>query len=227
MIKTDKNIREIECFIKDFRLHSLVDDKLPHREEFKKLYKQFHALLIWWLFMDKEKKCNEAALIFFRESIADMSAGIFLNFVGPYKAGRFSARSSVENFVRFFLTYHEIGSVERMAARDMFECALGLAGLSADTVDRLGHLRVQYRELSVFLHNTTQEILSLRVAFGDIAKYDDEIFLESLNLFRQACLSMNCVLFFYFHDGIHRVGSENADFIRDTMPKALKKLVNE
>ncbi|MCK8116327.1 hypothetical protein MTF68_02005 [Pseudoalteromonas sp. 2CM37A] len=99
------DLEQLVCFIKNYNLESLAEDKaiLPI---VSKIHKKYFSLLALLVELDSKDiknngfSSNDDCKNYLFESLSDLGNSFFLTFNGGYKASRLMLRSSIETFVK-------------------------------------------------------------------------------------------------------------------------------
>jgi hypothetical protein len=136
------------------------------------------------------------------------------------------ARSGVENIVRMVLAGAG-GDYQVTSVYSLFDNANDALKNQAASRRLLGNLRALYSELCLTVHSAHEDHLALRIPFEKAFSYDEKQFALTIAFLSRASSNINQLLFSYFSDKLHNLEHKNRDFILDSLPKSLKRTIQD
>jgi hypothetical protein len=193
----------------------------------RRIYRRFHALLIWGLVIDAEGEVSTVRL-YFKEALSDLSTAYFLSFIGAYKAARLSTRGAIENIVRVLVA----DSGEDVLALNTIPGLITAAQSSwtKDSTYRAGiinNLYIIYGDLCNTVHAVSIDYMSLRIPFERVLEQDKGSFAGNADMLDDLFRLSGEALYLTFHQKLDRVGFRNADLVRDSVSASIKRAANE
>lgn len=223
MSKLDNDIAEIEKFISDIHFVSASSLASTNRIALRAAYKQFHSLLIWSLIAESQDSKLDSMKLYFREALSDVSHGFMLTLMNLYKPAKISLRSGVENFIRSFLIYRGIDASEISAVYELFDTAKSAFRNDIIIEKNVSSLISDYSDLCKAVHSSKIDYMSLTVPFERLSAFFGSRYNLNMVTLRSVCTSANQLAFLLWNDQLNKVGHENEDYVRDSIPKNVKR----
>lgn len=226
MSKLDDDITEIEAFLTKLRFSSNIDNSEQTRASFKSAYKQFHALLVWGTIAESHLTGHASARIYFRETLSDVSHALVLTLLNLYKPARTSLRSGIENFFRALLLIRNIDATRIRNVYELFDQVEDSFSKESLVASNIHKLRATYGDLCKTVHSTKIDYMSLSIPFERLNDFHSSRFNSNLVVIRSAITAANQVIFCLWHEELKKAGRSNDDFVRDAIPRSLKRAIS-
>lgn len=217
-----KALAEIKIFLADFRLE--VSDVDLSSEQARCLYRRFHALLLWDVVVDRDE-FSPTIRLYTREHLADLATGYFLTLASCYKASRLCLRGSIENAIRVLTASAGYDILKINTVWELVEACKEKWAVDSLRLSILSNIYSIYTDLCNTVHSTSIDYMSLRVPFEKLFDYEKAAFLENANIFDSTMRLLGEAFFLEFHDHLNLIDFKNADYIRDSVEKQIKKAV--
>ncbi|AZN35866.1 hypothetical protein [Iodobacter ciconiae] len=192
----DTDFERLKDFIGSYSLKHVADtpEKLGVVKNAHKTYLPF--LQLWSICSEKEKtnefnfflkEVNKDSQEFahFRESISDVSSGLFCCLHGAYKPGHMALRSCIENFLRFSVGIFNKAALTTTSVYELFEFAKEVEPLNKAKSSYINKLQNCYSELCKYTHSASLAHMSGIHALAHFPSFNDAEFKKWLNLARQ------------------------------------------
>ena len=222
--KPDTGLEELKIFIEAAKLDASALAEL--NAETKRFYRKFYALLVFDYLLQgnlvEDDKKNYA-----REAVSDISHAFFLTCIGLYKPALTSARSSIENFIRFMLLCREIDAKSITAVYSLFEETNSMFAKSYSQKKRIGELRRLYSELCKTVHSTSSDYMNLEVPFNTMLTFDNSKFKTNRDIVHDICKVSVELLFIEFNDFVQSSHHSLQDILSDSVAKSVRQEARE
>jgi hypothetical protein len=150
-----------------------------------------------------------------------------LSLLGYYKPARNSARSAIENVIRSCLFLRKVEADKILSTYELFATAKSTFGAEPQMAKLISQLENQYKELCKTVHSAKVDYMSLSIPFEVLNKFDKAKYTTNVDLLRKVCATSNQTMFWLLHGELRRAGHINEDFVRDAIPRTLKRAVGE
>lgn len=223
MSKISRDVDEIVSFLATWNASHPDFENAEIKAKVKSSYKQFHAILVWGMIADEPGFGNDAQRQYTTEAISDLSHSYLLNLLSLYKVCRYSMRSGIENFIRVIILYAGTDVDALTSVYDLFSVAKDKYKSDATAAALISKLHSGYGELCKSVHSAKVDYLSLAVPFEKLSIFDIGQFKENNEKIRDVLSSINQLLFWLWTDRLASAGHENEDYVRDSVPRSLKR----
>lgn len=224
MSDTSAALDEIKSFVSNTRVEPSGADF--DSVEARRIYRLFHALLIWEIVIDRDTT-HPVVRLYFREALSDLATSYLLNFLGLYKSARLSYRGAIENIVRVFAASASVDVLSINSIPTLINRCQDAWASTPAKVQRLNSLYVIYGELCNTVHSTSVDYMSLKVPFQTLLTQDSEEFRLNMTIFDKLLKEMGEALYLTFHAILASIEFKNADYISDSLTADAKKAVLE
>lgn len=213
-------LAEIKSFISSLRLDpSGVDFS---SDVARRVYRRFHALLLWELVIDQDSQ-DPTVRLYCREMLSDLATSYFLNFIGAYKASRLTARGGIENTLRVLTAVRGVNILELNSVPALVSGCKDAWASNVLKVQLIGSMYSLYGELCNTVHSSAIDYMSLRVPFERIVEQDTAQYDDNARLLDSLFHLVGEALFLTFHDLLNLMEFKNADYIRDSVSAEIKR----
>lgn len=222
--KPDLGLRELKSFIETAKLDASALTEV--NAETKGVYRKFYALLVFDYILQETLE-DDHQKTYAREAISDMSHGFFLTCIGLYKPARTSARSAIENLVRFLLLHRGVDAMSITSVYGLFDKANEIFSPEAKQLRRIGDLRGIYRELCKTVHSSSADYMNLDVPFNTMLTFNKNKFAENRDIVRDSCKTTGELLFIEFNGLVQIAHHTQKDILSDSVSSSVRKEARE
>lgn len=226
MSKIDDDVTEIFAYVLGWQPSHpdpAVDSVKP---KVKTAYKQFHSVLVWRALLDNAKYSDKIRL-YINETASDISHAFFLNIISLYKSSRSSLRSGIENYVRVILLAQGQHIESLTSVFDLFAHARKNLASDQTALGIFDKLREAYAELCKSVHSAKVDYLAKTVPFEKLSLYEQTQFFSNIEKLREVCALINQLSFWQWSEYLANIDYQNSDFIKDSLPRKLKRMKYE
>lgn len=222
--KPDLGLKELKSFIETAKLDASALAEV--NSETKGVYRKFYALLVFDYLL-QETLQDDDQKVYAREAISDMSHGFFLTCIGLYKPARTSARSAIENLVRFLLLHRGVDAMSINSVYELFDEANAIFSTDRKQLGRIHQLRSIYRELCKTVHSSSADYMNLEVPFNTMLTFDRDKFAANRNIVRDSCKTAGELLFIEFNSLVQSAHHTQKDILSDSVSSSVRKEARE
>jgi hypothetical protein len=225
MRKLDRDIKEIRDFLSGIRFDDAGFSE-QHRTTIAAAYKQFHAVLIWHLVIEKTYAKGSPVKVYYSECVSDISHCFLFTLMHLYKPARMVLRSSIENLLRTLLFIKGVDAAKITVVYELFAATKSAFSGHATMVAVLKRLDSVYADLCKTVHSAKVDYMSLSVPFEQLFVFNSTRYAANLAAIQSVASVANRTMFLILHDALKTAGHHNEDFVRDSVPRALKREVS-
>lgn len=217
--KPDDGLKELKHFIETAKLDASALSDVD--AETKSVYRKFYALLVFdYLLEGSLTDTNQKT--YSKEAVSDMSHGFFLTCIGLYKPARTSARSAIENLIRFLLLHRGVDAMKITSVYALFDEINASYSAVPDQLIRVGQLRGIYGELCKTVHSSSADYMNLKVPFNTMLTFDETKFIENRNIVRDTCNVVGEILFLEFNGLVQSAHHSQKDILSESVSKTVR-----
>ncbi|MBO9429681.1 hypothetical protein [Sulfitobacter sp. R18_1] len=218
--KPDEGLQELKRFIETAKLDASALRDID--AETKVLYRKFYALLVFDHLLQGSLS-DAIQKNYARETVSDLSHGFFLTCIGLYKPARTSARSAIENLIRFLLLHRGVDAMSITAVYALFEEANRTFLADEEQFKRIGRLRSVYSELCKTVHSSSADYMNLEVPFNTMLTFDKGKFSDNRDIVRECCTIVGELLFVEFDSLVQSAHYTHRDILSESVSKSVRR----
>lgn len=218
--KPEIGLETLKRFIETTKLDATAF--VDANSETKGLYRKFYALLVFDYILQKNLQDGNQK-IYAKEFVSDLSHGFFLTCIGLYKPALTSARSGIENLVRFILLHREVDAMSITSVYSLFDEANKTYEDDSEQKKRIGKLRTTYKDLCKTVHSSSSDYMNLEVPFNTMLTFNEGKFSENRDIVTYICKVAGELLFVEFANLVQSSHYKHNDILSESVSKSVRR----